>query len=140
MPQVSPTEGIYFDMDRLHISEPATSTPLKSTSSITLVHSDSIDQQFLKNPEASSSSLARTPPVAIKNPTTPSTVLAPPEGVKRRIPSGDGGYVIMSPGVAAQQEKTQRIQDQLLNEIPPAWMSRKLIGSHGDMIQRLWMV
>ena len=33
-----------------------------------------------------------------------------------------------------------RNQDQLLNEIPPAWMSRKLIGSHGDMIQRLWMV
>jgi len=111
-PQISPTEGIYFDMDRLHISEPTTSTPLKSTSSITLVHSDSIDHQFLKNPEASSSSLARTPPVAIKNPATPSTVLTPPEGVKRRIPSGDGGYVIMSPGVAAQQEKAQSILEE----------------------------
>ena len=31
-------------------------------------------------------------------------------------------------------------QDQLLNEIPPAWMSQRLIGNHGDMTPRLWMV
>lgn len=111
-PLISPTDGIYFDMDRLHISEPATSTPLKSTSSITLVHSDSIDHQFLKNPDLCSSSLARTPPVAIKKSSNPATVLTPPEGVKRRIPSGDGGYVIMSPGVAAQQEKAQSILEE----------------------------
>jgi len=111
-PQISPTDGIYFDMDRLHISEPSTSTPLKSTSSITLVHSDSIDQQFLKNPEECSLALARTPPVAIKNPSNPATVLTPPEGVKRRNPSGDGGYVIMSPGVTNQQEKAKSILEE----------------------------
>jgi len=106
-PQISPTDRIYFDMDRMNLSEPSTSTPLKSMSSITLVHSDSIDQQLMKTPDVSSSTCsARTPPVAIKNPiTTPATVLTPPDGEKRRVPSGDGGYVIMSPGISALQDK-----------------------------------
>ena len=59
-------------------------------------------------PAASTSTLvqgppARTPPVAIQQTGSgnPATVLTPPEGVKRRVASGDGGYVVMSPGVLA---------------------------------------
>ena len=92
-PQISPTEGIYFDMDRLNLHESSTSTPLKSTSSITLVPAETFEATHLP---------ARTPPVAIKTPSAPQTILTPPDGggVKLRRPSGDGGYVIMSPGVS----------------------------------------
>jgi len=89
-PQISPTEGIYFDMDRLNLQKTSTSTPLKSTSSITLVPVETFEASHLA---------ARTPPVAIKTSSMPQTILTPPEGVKLRRPSGDGGYVIMSPGV-----------------------------------------
>jgi len=92
-PQISPTDGIYFDMDRLNLHESSTSTPLKSTSSITLVPAETFEATHLP---------ARTPPVAIKTPSAPQTILTPPDGggVKLRRPSGDGGYVIMSPGVS----------------------------------------
>ena len=92
-PQISPTDGIYFDMDRLQLAESSTSTPLKSTSSITLVPAESFETSQLS---------ARTPPVAIRTGgTAPQTILSPPEGgVKLRRPSGDGSYVIMSPGVS----------------------------------------
>lgn len=111
-PQMSPPDqGIYFDMDRLTISDQqVTSTPLKSTSTTTLVQSDSHDQSLNKDPSSCSSPAAKTPPVAIRSPgsvsgsdITPSTVLTPPGDepiVKTRIPSGDGGYVVMSPGVS----------------------------------------
>jgi len=35
----------------------------------------------------------------------PLTVLTPPEGGKKRIPSGEAGYVIMSPGVSLNPEE-----------------------------------
>ena len=84
-----------------------TSTPLKSTSTVTLVQSESSDQslQAIRDPASSPSS--RTPPVDIFSRRSPrvSTVLTPPEadevdGAKVRVPSGDGGYVDMSPGVS----------------------------------------
>ena len=96
--QMSPSDqDLYFDMDRLNIGErdqPTTSTPLKSTSSTTLVNSESVEAGGCSSPSA------RTPPVAIRGGSGPSTVLTPPEDetVKTRMPSGDG-YVVMSPGV-----------------------------------------
>lgn len=135
-PQISPSEvpvddqNPYFDMERLnlHCGEPtSTSTPLKSTSSVTLVHPDSIDapsslafQSQLGPAEVNIPILAaRTPPVAIKSSlNNPATILTPPEGIglaagKHRIPSGDGGYVIMSPGVApSNPEKVRSVMDE----------------------------
>ena len=94
--QMSPSDqDLYFDMDRLNISDqPTTSTPLKSTSSTTLVHSESVEASSCSSPSA------RTPPVAIRGGAGLCTVLTPPEDEagKTRMPSGDG-YVVMSPGV-----------------------------------------
>ena len=101
-------QGLYFEMDRLSTSDThlTTSTPLKSTSTTTLVNTT--DTSTL----SSSSPTHKTPPVDILRPQTvpdvegaaaltPSTVLTPPDSVtKTRIPSGDGGYVVMSPGVS----------------------------------------
>jgi len=92
-----PDQDLYFDMDRLNIGErdpPTTSTPLKSTSSTTLVNSESVEVGGCSSPSA------RTPPVAIRGGAGPCTVLTPPEDDpgKTRMPSGDG-YVVMSPGV-----------------------------------------
>ena len=92
-----------------------TSTPLKSTSTVTLVQSEASDHSVpgLRDPASSPSS--RTPPVDIfsrRSPggsEAPCTVLTPPEAdeidgasvsAKVRVPSGDGGYVDMSPGVS----------------------------------------
>ena len=82
-----------------------TSTPLKSTSTVTLVHSESSEPRG----EARASPSSRTSPVDIRplraaSPApAPLTVLTPPsaEAVsgRGRVPSGDG-YVVMSPGVA----------------------------------------
>ena len=92
---------------QLTILPPAqvTSTPLKSTSTVTLVHSESSEPRG----EARASPSSRTSPVDIRplRPASPApaplTVLTPPsaEGVsgRGRVPSGDG-YVVMSPGVA----------------------------------------
>ena len=113
-PQMSPPDqALYFDMDRLNISNTdqlITSTPLKSTSTTTLVHTDSAEHTSSPSP------VTKTPPISIRSPAgdgacslTPSTVLTPPDGDqvdnvarvgKHRVPSGDGGYVVMSPGVS----------------------------------------
>lgn len=94
-----------------------TSTPLKSTSTVTLVQSESSDHSLLGPRDPASSPSSRTPPVDIftrRSPgysEAPCTVLTPPEAdeldgpvtsvsSKARIPSGDGGYVDMSPGVS----------------------------------------
>lgn len=118
-PQISPTDGIYFDMDRLNIHETTTSTPLKSTSSITLVPAESLEASHLP---------ARTPPVAIKTPLNPATILTPPGGgVKMRRPSGDGGYVIMSPGVGNNID----IGASILEEPSSLAMLEESLGSTG---------
>merc|ERR1719410_1942086 len=75
---MSPTDqDLYFDMDRLNIGDqtdqPTTSTPLKSTSSTTLVNSESVEASSCSSPSA------RTPPVAIRGGAGLCTVLTPPE-------------------------------------------------------------
>ena len=92
---------------QLTILPPAqvTSTPLKSTSTVTLVHSESSEPRG----EARASPSSRTSPVDIRplraaSPApAPLTVLTPPSAEpvsgRGRVPSGDG-YVVMSPGVA----------------------------------------
>ncbi len=92
-----------------------TSTPLKSTSTVTLVQSESSDHSLPGLRDPASSPPSRTPPVDIfsrrspRGSEAPCTVLTPPEAdeldgasvsAKVRIPSGDGGYVDMSPGVS----------------------------------------
>ena len=117
-PQISPTEGIYFDMDRLNLHESSTSTPLKSTSSITLVPAETFEATHLP---------ARTPPVAIKTPSAPQTILTPPDGggVKLRRPSGDGGYVIMSPGVS----NNMGLESSIMEEPSSLAMLEESLGS-----------
>ena len=94
-----------------------TSTPLKSTSTVTLVQSECSDHSLPGPRDTASSPSSRTPPVdifsrrSLEGSEAPCTVLTPPEAdhdqvdsvrvsAKVRVPSGDGGYVDMSPGVS----------------------------------------
>lgn len=120
-------EGAYYDMERLGqdldssvIADQdlqVTSTPLKSTSTVTLVQSECSDHSLPGPRDTASSPSSRTPPVdifsrrSLEGSEAPCTVLTPPEAdhdqvdsvrvsAKVRVPSGDGGYVDMSPGVS----------------------------------------
>ena len=89
--------GAYFDMEPVHSESLTTSTPMKSTSTSTLVHSDSVDQTVSnKDQYLYSSPSSKTPPISIRDGACALSMLTP---VRARAPSGDGGYVVMSPGV-----------------------------------------
>ena len=91
--------GAYFDMEPVHSESLTTSTPMKSTSTSTLVHSDSVDQTVSnKDQYLYSSPSSRTPPISIRDGACAMSVLTSTP-VRTRAPSGDGGYVVMSPGV-----------------------------------------
>jgi len=121
-PLISP-ESNYLPMDL--ISQASHSTPPKSTSSVTLVPNQT-SQTLVPNqtsqtlvPNQTSTPIQTKPPsmtsprscpvlessvagsrlVSLLDMSNPLTVLTPPGGGKRRVPSGEGGYVIMSPGV-----------------------------------------
>ena len=96
------------------------STPPKSTSTQTLV--PSLTPSMDRSPRSSSQTPHRpslpsprsllvlegatsTPRPIPGVESYPLTVLTPPEGGKRRVPSGEAGYVIMSPGVSLNPEE-----------------------------------
>jgi len=127
-PGTTPTLGppdpdcAYLVMDMLSVKPVDTSTPVKSSSSHTLVPSpDTVTttphQQpctttplFSSTPQTivgSPASFAKTPPVAIRN----DSVTTTSQG-RTRIPSGDSGYEFMSPGVAINPDQFRGIIEE----------------------------
>lgn len=121
-------EDAYLAMDlqmlsTLSVRPLDTSTPVKSSSSHTLVPSPdtvttaathlqpstlpSTPQTILDTPSSSSFTKTATPPVAIRN----DSVMTSSQG-RARIPSGDSGYEFMSPGVAINPDQFRGIIEE----------------------------
>lgn len=113
-------DDVYLAMDMLSVRPLDTSTPVKSSSSHTLVPSPDtvttavtpLQPSTLASTQTtvdSPASFAKTatPPVAIRN----DSVATTSQG-RARIPSGDSGYEFMSPGVAINPDQFRGIIEE----------------------------
>jgi hypothetical protein len=111
----------YLAMDMLSVRPVEIATPVKSSSSLTLVPSPDtitttttsilsatstpITPTSAQPINSGSSSFAKTPPVTIRSNEC--------DGVERqRVPSGDSGYVFMSPDVAVNPDQFKDLVDE----------------------------